>query len=378
MELNSYFSDFLEEVRPTNKQKEQFRAAHNELREKLNADETLSPIIVSDFLQGSYRRATAIRPGKGCTADVDVILVTELSDQEFTPDEAMQKFVPFLEEHFEGAYEFQSRSIGIETEGVDLDLVITAAPCEQEMGILKSEAVTADDSPEDVDDWRLVKSWVSQAHRMGARSKALLLEAAREAEWKLAPLLIPDRDRKTWERTHPLAQIKWTWEKNKACGGHYVNVVKALKWSRRVRHPEAKHPKGYPLEHLIGVCCPDGISSVARGVTETLEEMVRRFEGYAKVKQTPSLSDHGVPEHNVLHRVSGEDFSIFLGQAADAAKIARRALDADTVGESAEAWIELFGDAFPKPPEGSGEQGSGKGGFTKRTAVTTIGGGRWG
>ena len=37
MELNSYFSDFLQEIRPTEKQKEQFRTAHSELREKLNA-----------------------------------------------------------------------------------------------------------------------------------------------------------------------------------------------------------------------------------------------------------------------------------------------------------------------------------------------------
>lgn len=378
MELNSYFSDFLQEIRPTDKQKEQFRTAHTELREKLNADDALSPIIVTDFLQGSYRRATAVRPSKGCKADVDVILVTKLSNVEFTPAEAMQKFVLFLDKHYKDAYEFQSRSIGIESEGVDLDLVITAAPSEQEMGILKSEAVTADDSPEEVDDWRLVKSWVSRAHRIGGKSAALLLEAAREPEWKLSPLLIPDRDRKEWERTHPLAQIKWTWEKNKACGGHYVNVVKAVKWWRRVRHPEVKHPKGYPLEHLIGVCCPDGITSVAEGVTQSLEAMVRRYESYAKVKQTPSLWDHGVPEHNVLHRISGEDFSTFLGQVADAAKIARRALDADTIGESAEAWRELFGDMFPKLPGDDGDRGSGKGGYTKRTGVTSIGGGRWG
>ena len=110
MELNSYFSDFLQEIRPTDKQKEQYQSAHRELREKLNADAVLSPIIVSDFLQGSYRRATAIRPSAECKADVDVILVTKLSNQEFTPDQAMQKFIPFLDEHYKGAYEFQSRS----------------------------------------------------------------------------------------------------------------------------------------------------------------------------------------------------------------------------------------------------------------------------
>ncbi len=376
MELNSYFTDFLQEIRPTDKQKEQFRAAHRELRERLNGDDVLSPIIVSDFLQGSYRRATANRPGKGCKSDIDVILVTKLSDTEFTPDEAMQKFVPFLEKHYKDAYEFQSRSIGIEAENVDLDLVITAAPSEQEIGILKSDAVTTDDSPEEADDWRLVKSWLSRDHRIG-KSATLLLEAAREQEWKLSPLLIPDRDRKKWERTHPLAQIKWTWEKNKACGGHYVNVVKSLKWWKGVRHPDTKHPKGYPLEHLIGACCPDSITSVAEGVTRSLETIVQRYAAYARIKQAPSLPDHGVPEHNVLHRVSGEDFAVFFNQAFNAAKIARRAFDATTVSESAEAWRELFGEGFPAPPSDEGSKNSG-GGFTKRTAVTSIGGGRWG
>lgn len=378
MELNSYFSDFLQEIRPTDKQKEQYQSAHRELREKLNADAVLSPIIVSDFLQGSYRRATAIRPSAECKADVDVILVTKLSNQEFTPDQAMQKFIPFLDEHYKGAYEFQSRSIGIESEGVDLDLVITAAPSEQEVGILKSDAVTADDSPDDVDDWRLVKSWLSRAHRTGAMSRALLLEAAREAEWKLSPLLIPDRDRKVWELTHPLSQIQWTWAKNKTCGGHYVNVVKALKWWRRVRHPETKRPKGYPLEHLIGVCCPDGVGSVAEGVTRSLEVMVQKYDTYARAKQKPTLPDHGVPGHNVLHRVSGEEFAIFLDQVSGAARIARRALDADSVRESAAAWGELFGDAFPSAPDDGGGKSADKGGYTKRTAVTSVGGGRWG
>ena len=128
----------------------------------------------------------------------------------------------------------------------------------------------------------------------------------------------------------------------------------------------------------IGTCCPDGTTSVAIGITQTLETMTRRYERYVKVKQTPQLWDHGVPEQNVLHRVSGADFAIFLSQVTDAAQTARRALDADSVVESARAWRELLGDAFPKAPGDNGDEKSGKGAYSKRTAVTTIGGGRWG
>jgi hypothetical protein len=243
------------------------------------------------------------------------------------------------------------------------------------VGILQAESVTTEDTPEDVDDWRLTKSWVERAHR-GLPGASLLLKAAQqEPEWKLAPLSIPDRDANTWETTHPLAQIKWTWEKNKHCNGHYVNVVKALKWWRRVKLSTLQYPKGYPVEHLIGQCCPYGITSVAEGVTRTLETIAWAYQSYALLKQTPPffLSDHGAPDHNVFHRLSGEDFAEFHSAVCEAAVIARQALDEpDDVRASVETWQALFGRSFPDaPPDES------KGGYTARERVSVIGGGRF-
>ncbi len=377
MDLPSYFGDFLTEIRPTSEQKEDYQQGHKTLRERLNADQKLSAIIVSDFLQGSYRRATAIRPVGGKRADVDVIVVTNLSRDE-KPADAMNRFVPFLDKHYEGKYKFQSRSIAIELTTVDLDLVLTAAPSEADKDILKSEAVRSEDTPDDTSDWRLVKSWVSMRDRTGMLSQRLLKEAAEQAEWKASPLLIPDRELKIWEETHPLAQIKWTWEKNNNCNGHYVNVVKAIKWSHRFKQKDVKYPKGYPLEHMIGFCCPDNAGSVAQGVTSTFETIVQQFAPDAAAGRTPWLSDHGVPSHNVLHRLSPTDFKAFYQYCVDAAKIARRALDAKTIVESANAWRELFGDEFPAPPSDKGEDGGPKkGGFTERSSVSSIGGGRF-
>ena len=156
----------------------------------------------------------------------------------------------------------------------------------------------------------------------------------KEPKRKLSPLLIPDRDVQRWEHTHPLEQIKWTWNKNRSTNGHYVNVVKAVKWWRRINHATPKYPKGYPVEHLIGVCCPDKLDSVAAGVTTTLEGIAERYKIYAATEQTPFLSDHGVPDHNVMRRVSGKDFAKFHEQVCGAAKVARTALDADTVKEA--------------------------------------------
>ena len=72
-----------------------------------------------------------------------------------------------------------------------------------------------------------------------------------EPQWKSEPLLIPDREAEKWDKTHPLEQIRWTVEKNKNCNTHYINVVKALKWWRKTQYPDMKHPKSYPLEHLL-------------------------------------------------------------------------------------------------------------------------------
>jgi len=207
------------------------------------------------------------------------------------------------------------------------------------------------------------------------------LDAARqELEWKLSPLRIPNREAQIWEDTHPLEQTRWTRDKNKRCNSHYINVVKAIKWWRRVKHPTPKYPKGYPVEHLIGQCCPDRISSVAAGVTLTLEAIASEYAYYAAREITPCLADHGVSSHNVFKRVAGEDFAEFHAQLCEAASTARQALDADTLYESAHLWRELFGDKFPEPPEsnsGSGPAPSQPGGFTQRELVSTVGTGRF-
>ena len=388
MDLPSYFNDFLAKIRPQDYHVNDYKTGHLTLRERLYAYETLSPIIVSTFLQGSYRRATAIRPQGGKRADVDVIVVTKLSEDEYTPEKALELFVPFLEKHYEGKYEPQGRSFGIELSYVDLDLVITSAPSEIEMGILKADSVISFDTPETPDaedDWRLVPSWISSENRSVmsfSRAHYRLDAASKETEWRISPLRIPDLDTQKWQDTHPLEQIRWTWEKNRRCNKHYVNVVKALKWWRRINHPTPKYPKGYPVEHLIGQCCPDGINSVAEGVTKTLETIAQHYYYYALGKTKPSLPDHGVPLHDVFKRVSPEDFAEFHSQVCAAAEIARLAFDSDDIHQSVEHWQKLFGKEFPDAPPKKGNGGYGgnsptNGGYTPRQGQSVVAGGRF-
>jgi hypothetical protein len=382
MELPSYFADFLQDVRLSQEQVDDCKTGHRTLRRRLEEDPRLSPLIISTFLQGSYRRATAVRPYGGKRADVDVMTVTRLSEQEYTPDEALELFVPFLEKHYKGKYKRQGRSFGIELSYVDLDLVISSAPSEREGELLRAASVITDNTLEDVDDWRLVKSWIPLEERSVWNADSLLTSARKQEEWKLLPLRIPNREAARWESTHPLAQIQWTRDKNKRCNGHYVSVVKAVKWWRRVRHSTQEYPKGYPVEHVVGVCCPDGIRTVAEGVTRTLEIIVCDFAQEASREQTPFLPDHGVPEHNVLGRVSGKDFAAFYRQVRSAATTARGAFDAQDLRESVEGWQELFGPSFPDaPPQSEGDDRANKGavvgGYSSRSDKSEIGGGRF-
>jgi hypothetical protein len=366
MILETDFADFLRDIRPTPAMRDDLKTGHKTLRDRLNADEGLKKCLVSDFLQGSYKRSTAIRPKGDRRSDVDIIVVTKLSEGEYTPAKAMDVLEPFLEKHYKGKWRQQGRSFGIELSYVELDLVLTSAPAEAEAGILKSDALSADDGLEDDPEWRLHRSWLALDSRNGNDARTLIAEAKREPEWKSQPLRIPDRDANKWESTHPIAQITWTRDKNNRTNKHFVNVVKAIKWWRVEKHEEPKHPKGFPLERLIGECCPDDIASVAEGVVKTLEKIASEYTSTVLFGGTPTLPDYGVPTHDVFKRISPEDFKKFHEQVKSGAALARSAYDSKDRKDSGNLWRDLFGSKFPKPPENGGG-GPGRGGYTPPT-----------
>lgn len=370
MELRTDFQEFLKEIRPTKNQRDEMKAGHSTLRDRLAEDETIKQIRVSDFLQGSYRRATAVRPNDGRRSDVDIVLVTNLAENKFTPRQAMALFEPFLNKYYPDKWRPQGRSFGIALSYVDLDLVITSAPSEADKALLASDAVISDDDLEEARDWRLNESWVALSKRQIFDSSQV--SAADKPEWQTKPLRIPDRDANQWEDTHPLEQIRRTRDKNAATNGHFVNVVKALKWWRLVNYTTPAHPKGFPLERLIGECCPDAIDSVAAGVTKTLEQVVSQYQAHAAMGQTPVLLDYGVNQ-DVFKRITSADFKAFYDQAVDGAALARQALDSTSRTESGNLWRQLLGTKFPKPPD----EGDKTKGYTSPRGPANPGSGRF-
>ena len=374
MILQSDFNQFLQDIRPTKPMRDDLITGHKTLRDRLNADEDLNPILVSDFLQGSYRRYTALRPKGDKRSDVDIIVVTKLDETEYTPKKALALFEPFLDKHYKGKWRRQGRSFGIELSYVELDIVPTSAPVEQEYGILQSDSVTSDDDIVEARDWRLHRAWLALNNRRLVGAERLLDQAACEEEWRAQPLRIPDRDSDQWDDTHPLEQVRWTRDKNSRCNGHFVNVVKCIKWWRLEHYDTPKHPKGFPLERLIGEHCPDGIESVAEGVVKTLEAIVSQYAVSVLVNGKPELPDYGVPSHDVFHRITCGDFVAFYGQVKDGAALSRRAFDSADRTESGKLWRELFGSKFPKPPDNGSAK---KGGFTPPAGPAAPGSGRF-
>lgn len=369
MELKSYFDTFLTNIRPTTEEKENYQKGHTELQELLQEDAKIKPLLVTTFLQGSYRRHTAIKAAGTQRSDVDVVVVTKISPKD-SPKKALEYFEPFCEEHYSGKWNKKNdRSIAIELEEVSLDLVVTAAPSESEEGLLKNEEwVKAEFLPSRINEARLVKSWVADGGHSNLSYTNLLKfsESSSETGWKTNPLLIPDRKFENWNPTHPLAQIEWTWAKNLNTDNHYINIVKAIKWWKRIHATSMpKYPKGYPLEHLIGAACPNKkFDSLALGITEVFEVIAHDYT----VK--PYLADHGVPSHDVMKRVSALEYAQFHAKIREAAVIARSAYnEKDSIEKSAALWQKLFGNEFPTPePDDTGS----KGGFTDRNKVSTV------
>ena len=344
------FERFLENIRLTPELRDDCEKAHSDLRQKLLADEMLRPHYVSMFLQGSYARHTGTKPnGTDTHVDVDLVLVTDLDPSPhgaWTPQAVLELFRPFLDREYTDQWKPNDRSMKISPAGlaVTLDLVVTTAPTEIRETLTKA--------------YREIDEPTFRIEARGERDEGITatfreaLEKADKAygsaDWQRLPLLIPDREMKEWEPTHPLEQIRWTTQKNADTDGHFVNVVKAIKWWRKV-DPRGEHPKSYPLEHLIGDTCPDGVDSVAAGVTAALVDLRDSYRPARFPSGVPVLYDRGVPTHNVWKRITTEEYATFHRLASQVADSAEDALAAPTNTESVAKWHAIFGDEFPEP-----------------------------
>lgn len=314
MNLPSYFREFLSTIEPSSTYKDDQQAGHKTLRRRLADDSEFGALHLNTFLQGSYKRHTAIHPGK----DVDVVVVTSINPDEVTAAEGTALLGKCLRKYYNNVT-LANRSFCVELSYVTLDVVLATSRHLDEDALL-TEAFLAADS----------------------------IDEARA--WTEHPLLIPDRELATWVETHPKRQLKWTSDKNALCGNYFVPLVKMFKWWRRVTYERPKYPKGYVLERLAGECVDTTQRDDANGFVRLLENIQSKYTSLSAMGLVPTLPDAGVPSHNVAHRLSSEDFSVFMRHIAEALPLARAALAEPDVAASARLWADVFGDKFPAPP----------------------------
>ena len=352
---NSYFSDFLGNINLPQETVDALKQAHKTISQQLYQDDDTKSLIVQTFLQGSYARSTIVKPKQGKKADVDVVVVTKIDSRETQAQDVYSTFYPFMERHYgkvsdeeDAIVRQQSRSIGISLDDVDLDFVPTAVPSTNVQRELSSVALDS-------------------SFEVATLSDELdsFFTSTLNSDWKKEPLLIPDYDKNTWEKTHPLEQIRTTVLKNKDCNGFFVQVVKAIKWWRQENLPEIKHFKGYPLERFVGECCPNGITSVQEGIVRTFENIILK-------PQKPILPDYGVPEHDVFEKLSDEEYQAFYDKVEELLPLAQKAYDSEDFAECIRTWKKFFADCPEFPSyDGPDTNSSDMNGYTQRKAPTT-------
>lgn len=334
MILKYYFKDFITNISLTKNQISRIKTTHKTLRDRLKNDEELSRIIIDTFLQGSYKRFTAIRPKNGEKSDVDIVVVLNLNKDEIEPNKIFNLFKNFLEEYYDN-YEFKNKSIRITLSDVDIDLVIT----------LIDNSSTG-----------FSKNFFNK------NVNELMNENFNSKNYKKGYLYLPNTQENEWIKINPTAQIICTTSKNKKTNGRYIQVVKAIKWWQRLNYPDS-HIKSYPLERLIFECCPNEIRSIEEGVYLT-------FENMTVYDQKPCLKDFAL-ENDVLENISYFEYEKFYTRVCEASDISKQAFFEEDGDESIKLWKELFGNKFD---DGNTTNNSG---FTKPNKKADVPSGRF-
>jgi Second Messenger Oligonucleotide or Dinucleotide Synthetase domain len=363
--LKKAFESFDNTIQPDQDIKNRCREEHTELRAKIASDEVLKKIHIADFLQGSYARSTMLDLGE---PDVDVVLVTKLPSQLFTPEQALQMFMPFCEKHYgKQNVTLNGRSICIDRGELSLDLVPTSAPSEAVIQNLSFYEMLMNSTGRILSKAINERSMASDEELDYDEVFGASASIVAEGDWAKEPLLIPDRHSKTWQETHPLATKQFTVEKNRRCDKLFLRVVRAMKWWKKQGSGHEGHPKSYPIEHMVGDHCPDKFDFVGEAIAHTFEAMLIAYEPWAKSKTVPILVPRGLDGKdngpNVLGLVTAEDFAAFVEVLRQSCKLAVNAIQTDDEERAMSLWAQLFGTGFPNP---GGTPSGGYGGYPIR------------
>ena len=296
MGFQTQFTNFLQDIEPSATTKGYAKSGHEALRDYIEKHESYQNYHVRSFLTGSYKRNTAIRPKSSADEierpDVDIIVVTNhtLSD---SPKVAVKLLYDCIKEKYSDIRP-QTRSVGITTKTVDIDVVPLIAPYGME-----------------------------------------------------STLYIPDRKQEKWLITNPPDHTAWTTKVNGECDGRFKPLVKLMKWWRRENPTIAKKPKGFMIECITAECMDYDETQYGELIVGTLENIVLKYAPWINAKLVPHVDDPGVPGNNVLASVTFDAFEGFYNKVKTHADVGRKALGETESEKALELWRVIFGGRFP-------------------------------
>lgn len=298
MASQSQFEAFSKDIEPSTSTKSNAKAAHEALRAYLKGHEEFKEVLVKVLLSGSYRRNTAVRPTKKGKVtdrpDVDVLVVMDYG-LGMAPGEVLDFLYRVLKPEYPEIRK-QTRSIGIESNLADMDVVPIIAP-----------------------------------HGMDGT------------------LYIPDRKLEQWRETNPPGHTEWTTERNNASGGRFKPLVKEFKWWRRQNRTVGKKPKGFVMECIVAENMDYGQTNHAELFVGTMESIVNKYAFSIFTNQVPFIADPGVPGNSVTYGMSFDSFEGFYNKAKAHAELGRRAIEEDDPEKELDLWRKIFGPRFPAP-----------------------------
>ena len=284
------FDAFLSNIEPSATTVSYISSVHNNLRDYLAKHSNYKDVHVHTFLSGSYAKHTCIRPklydGK---RDVDIVVETNYDSNDNSIDVIQELLEVLLERNIYSNAELHSHSVGIELEGIEIDVVPVIRSDDGEIFCIGTS---------DINEWTLCD---------------------------------------------PKGHIEWSTETNTNSNKKYKPLVKMFKWWRRTNCPEnVKYPKGLTLEKIIADNLPDSDLNTENYFIGAMQSIINAYqEDYLDKGILPNVSDPCLVENDLLANYDFSDFEAFV------LKISEH-LDVISQNEPTnETWRTILGTEFP-------------------------------
>lgn len=288
MSRENDFERFLHNIEPSSTTKKYISSIQSNLREYLENYSTYKNKLIDTFLTGSYAKHTSIRPTKfdGKT-DVDIVVVTNYTESDDSKEVLDELYKVCKEKYLKVTK--QSRSIGIEMQGIEVDVV------------------------------PMIEDNLSGMYKIGNKKDG------------------------TWKKTNPKGHINWCINMNKDNNDKFVRIVKIFKWWRKNNCPDTvKYPKGITLEKIVADNLYDCNNQYEKIVFNTMKNIQNAYEQYIETGIKPFVSDPGIPSNNLSDSYEFNDFKSFFNKIKTHIKLLEES------NFSNEAWRRILGTEFSK------------------------------